>query len=311
MSTAAAPLKIISLLPAATEIVAALGFAGNLVGRSHECDYPGGIDALPVCTRALIRPEGTSHEIDIAVKDALKNALSIYQVLDDVLQELKPDVIITQDQCEVCAVSLADVETSVCAVLGNTAKIVSLNPEGLDKVYEDIIRVAAALDAEPQGGALIATMQDGFDTLRHKAQEKPRPTVACIEWAEPLMAAGNWVPSLVEIAGGHDVFGTAGEHAPWLEPEQLYAADPDVIIFMPCGFGLERSSAEARALLGKPEWQALKAVRTGRVYATDGNSYFNRPGPRLLDSAKMMAEMLFPEDIKPEHAGDAWVRLSA
>lgn len=305
MSTDAAPLKIVSLLPAATEIVCALGFQDSLVGRSHECDYPAGVETLPVCTRALIRPNGTSAEIDTQVKDALRDALSIYEVLSDELERVKPDVIVTQDQCEVCAVALSDVEAAVCDRLGNAARIVSLNPEGLDKVYGDIARVAAAFDADDAGEHLIGTMKTGFAALSTAAPEE-RPRVFCVEWAEPLMAAGNWVPELVHIAGGRDPFGTAGAHAPWLDPERLFAEDPDVIVFMPCGFGIERSEAEARALLATPEWQNLQAVKNGRVYATDGNSYFNRPGPRLLDSARILAEILYPDAITPTFEGRAW-----
>lgn len=292
MSSTASKLKIVTLLPAATEIVAALGFKDNLVGRSHECDFPAGVERLPVCTNALIQPDGSSAEIDALVRNALKNALSIYEVLGDVLQRLQPDVIVTQDQCEVCAVALADVEAAVCDLLGNDTRIVSLNPEGIDKVYADIARVAAALDADDAGAALVQSMKDGFADIQQRAAGTDRPTVACIEWAEPLMAAGNWVPSLVDFAGGRDPFGTPGEHAPWLEPERLYAEDPDIIVFMPCGFGLERSEAEARALMQTPDWQKLKAVQNRRVYATDANSYFNRPGPRLLDSAEILYQIL-------------------
>jgi len=305
VSAGASRLKIVSLLPSATEIVCALGFQDNLIGRSHECDYPVGSEALPVCTRALVRPDGTSAEIDRQVKHALKNALSIYEVRGDELARLRPDVIVTQDQCEVCAVSLSDVEAAVCNLLGAETKIVSLNPEGLDKVYDDIARVAAALQANDAGADLVASMKKGFAAIAARAPDA-RPSVACIEWADPLMAAGNWVPSLVEIAGGRDPFGTAGEHAPWLEPGRLFTEDPDVIVFMPCGFGLERSAAEARALLATPEWQALKAVKNGRVYATDANSYFNRPGPRLLDSAEILFEILYPDSGTPTYKDRAW-----
>jgi len=305
VSAGASRLKIVSLLPAATEIVCALGFQDALVGRSHECDHPAGIDALPVCTRALVRPDGSSAEIDRQVKHALKNALSIYEVRGDELARLRPDVIVTQDQCEVCAVSLPDVEAAVCNLLGAETKIVSLNPEGLDKVYDDIARVAAALQAEDAGAALITTMREGFAAITARAPDT-RPSVACIEWADPLMAAGNWVPSLVTIAGGRDPFGTAGEHAPWLDPQKLFTEDPDVIVFMPCGFGLERSAAEAHALLATTEWHSLKAVRNGRVYATDANSYFNRPGPRLLDSAEILSEILYPDSGAPTYKDRAW-----
>lgn len=305
MSAEHTPLRIVSLLPAATEIVCALGFQENLVGRSHECDHPAGVDALPVCTLALIRPDGSSAEIDKQVKDALRDALSIYEVLTDEIERLKPDIIVTQDQCEVCAVALTDVEAAVCDLLDNDAKIVSLNPEGLDKVYADIERVAAALGSDVAGQNLIKSMQAGFASISTKAPTD-HLSVCCVEWADPLMAAGNWVPELVEIAGGNDVFGMAGAHAPWLEPERLYEADPDVIVFMPCGFGLERSEAEARARLATPEWRNLNAVRNGRVYATDGNSFFNRPGPRLLDSAQILFEILYPGETTPTYKNTAW-----
>lgn len=300
------PPRIVSLLPAATEIVCALGFQDQLVGRSHECDFPPGIEFLPVCTRSLMCPDGSSRDIDNAVKAALERAVSIYEVIGDTLQQLHPTVIVTQDQCEVCAVALRDVEAAVCTLLDQSVAIVSLQPEGLGKVFDDIRRVAVALDATGAGDALIAGMTERLQSVRARCADKTCPVVACIEWADPLMAAGNWVPELVEIAGGRDPFGQAGKHAPWLEPEKLFAEDPDVIVFMPCGFGLERSEAEARALLGQPEWQALKAVANYRVYATDGNSYFNRPGPRLVESAEILAEILHPELRTTVYEGYGW-----
>jgi iron complex transport system substrate-binding protein len=300
--------RIVSLLPAATEIVAALGFQDHLVGRSHECDYPPGVDALPICTKALIEPKGTSVEIDAEVKNALKHALSIYDVLTDVLATTKPDIIVTQDQCDVCAVALKDVEAAVCDVLNSDAQIVSLDPQGLAKVWDDIRAVAHALDADAAGADLIARLQTRLDAVKTRSagSSTPRPRVVCIEWADPLMAAGNWVPELVEIAGGIDPFGQAGTHAPWLETQQLIDEDPDVIIFMPCGFDLARSETEASALLSTPAWQRLSAVQSGRVFATDANSYFNRPGPRLVDSTEMLADMLAPD--APD-SGIGWRRV--
>ena len=301
--------RIVSLLPAATEIIAALGFQDALVGRSHECDFPPGVETLPICTRALMRPDGTSREIDTQVKEALEKALSIYEVLSDVLAEVRPDVIVTQDQCEVCAVALTDVEAAVCDLLEGEAKIVSLDPEGLAKVWTDIRNVAAALDADAAGERLIASLEERLQAIRDAVAGAERPRVACVEWADPLMAAGNWVPELVDIAGASDPFGEAGRHAPWLEPERLFAEDPEVIVFMPCGFGLERSEAEARALLATPQWQALSAAKAGRVYATDGNSFFNRPGPRLVESAEILAQLTHPDRVPPRHEGTAWRRL--
>lgn len=304
------PIRIASLLPAATEIVCALGFQDNLVGLSHECDYPNDLANLPVCTKALISPDGTSLEIDTAVKNALKNALSIYLVEDEALRIAKPDVIITQDQCEVCAVALKDVEAAVCDLVESDVQIVSLNPEGLENVYKDIERVADALNAKAKGIELIKTMQQRFVAIRHTTEKQEKPSVACIEWADPLMAAGNWVPSLVDIAGGKDLFGQASLHAPWLDPEKLFAADPDVIVFMPCGFGLERSTQEAQVLIQTQQWRNLKAVKNGEVYATDGNSFFNRPGPRIVESAEILTEIFFPERGETHHLGTGWIKVS-
>lgn len=301
--------RIVSLLPAATEIVAALGFAENLVGRSHECDFPKGVDALPVCTCARLNPVGSSREIDDAVKDALKNALSIYEVLDDILADVKPDVIVTQDQCEVCAVALGDVESAAGRLIGAPPKIVSLNPVDLSRVFNDIRNVGKALDASGVADQLIEHAQHRLDAIRLSVKDEDRPSVCCVEWADPLMAAGNWVPELVEMAGGIDVFGSAGAHAPWLDPSQLFEADPDMIVFMPCGFGLERSTSEAVTLARSLEWQSLKAVKSGNVYATDGNSFFNRPGPRLVESAEILAEIFHPNLFQPTHEGTAWVTL--
>jgi iron complex transport system substrate-binding protein len=285
-------LRVVSLLPSATEIVAALGCADWLVGRSHECDFPLGIETLPVCTAPRLDLSGTSAEIDAKVKAAVAEAASVYDVLQSPLAAAAPDVILTQDQCEVCAVSLADVEAAVCDWAGKAVRIVSLKPMTLSDVFEDVARVGAALGLADHGRAVA----DGL-AARARAlavtPPGPRPRVACIEWTDPLMAAGNWVPELVEMAGGEDVFGKAGDHAPWITWGDLAQADPDVIVFMPCGFGLERSADEARLLMAAhPGFKDLKAARAGRVFATDANSYFNRPGPRLVESLSIMAAIL-------------------
>ncbi len=195
-------------------------------------------------------------------------------------------------------------------MIGATPQIVSLNPIGLAKVYQDIQRVADALDAPDAGRSLIARFEDKLENVAAQVSGVVTPTVCCVEWADPLMVAGNWVPELVAAAGGHDVFGEAGKHAPWLDPAQLFEADPNVIVFMPCGFGLDRSIAEAKILTSTPEWQALSAVKSGRVFATDGNSFFNRPGPRLIESIDILTEILHPTLFDDAHRGTAWVSLT-
>ncbi len=299
--------RVVSLIPSATEITAALGCAGRLVGRSHECDYPAGVRALPVCTRPRLRLEGTSADIDARVRQAVTQALAVYEVLEERLRALRPDVIVTQSQCEVCAVSLAEVEAAVCGWVDREVRIVSLEPNGLADVYDDIARVAGALGVAGAGAALVRHMREKAAAIAARAGAlSERPRVACIEWTEPLMAAGNWVPELVALAGGEDPFGTPGEHAPGLEWDALAGADPDVIVFMPCGFGLDRTGTEADALAARPGWSDLSAVRKGRVYITNGSDYFNRPGPRLADSLEIMAEILHPQAFRFGHEGTGW-----
>ncbi|MEK9673121.1 MAG: ABC transporter substrate-binding protein [Rhodospirillaceae bacterium] len=291
--------KVVSLLPSATEIVNSLGCGDWLVGRSHECDYPPGVSALPVCTAPRLDLGGTSADIDRKVKDAVRDAAAVYQVLDDVLKDLAPDVIITQDQCKVCAVSLADVEAAVCAWTGQSTKMLSLKPMTLSDVIGDIGRVADALGVHDDGARGQAALRARADALTVKPQGT-RPRVACIEWTDPLMAAGNWVPELVDIAGGADIFGRPGDHPPWITWGDLKAADPDIVVFMPCGFGLERTAAEARAMIDRfPDVAQMTAAKLGRVYATDGNAYFNRPGPRLVDSIEILRRIISDDRMHP------------
>ncbi len=296
--------RIVSLIASATEIVAALGLADRLVGRSHECDYPSSVKRLPPCSEAKIDVNATSREIDNRVKAILQDAVSVYRVFPDILERLAPTVIITQTQCEVCAVSLKDVEAAVCKLVTSRPQIVALEPMSLADLWQDIHAVAKAVDAWDRAEVLVADLKSRLAVLQERvAQISDRPRIACLEWIDPLMAAGNWVPELVEIAGGVNLFGEAGRHSPWMRWEDLVASDPDVVAIMPCGFDIPRTLAELDPLTSRPEWAKLKAVRTGRVFVTDGNQYFNRPGPRLVDSAEILAELLHPETFHFGHAG--------
>jgi len=287
--------RIVSLIASATEIVDALGEFPNLVGRSHECDFPEAVVRLPICTRPAIPVSGDSREIDGLVKNRLREAVSVYEVFPDVLERLQPTHIITQTQCEVCAVSLKDVEAALAGGLASKPELVVLHPNCLAEVWDDIRRVARALGIVGRGEAAIEGLQARMAAVSRRAlAQSHRPAVACIEWLEPLMAAGNWVPELVEMAGGVNLFGEAGKHSPWMSWEQLVAADPEVMVIMPCGWDAGRTEPEMHWLTDRTEWPSLRAVRTGRVHLTDGNQYFNRPGPRLVESLDILAGILHP-----------------
>ncbi len=302
--------RLVSLIASATEIVAALGCEDQLVGVSHECDFPASVTRLPACSAPRIDVDGTSRQIDERVKTSLQDAVSIYAVDADMLRNLQPTVIITQTQCEVCAVSLKDVEKAVCQLVDSKPKIVSLEPNALCDVWTDIRLVGEALQAEPRAETLIANLQERLTTLSDATTQLPdRPSIACIEWIDPLMAAGNWVPELVEIAGGRNLFGEADKHSPWMTFEELIEKDPDVIAIMPCGFDIERSRKEMTSLTERPEWQSLSAVQNKRVFLTDGNQYFNRPGPRLVESAEILAELLHPQTFNFGHSQTGWQTL--
>ena len=302
--------RVVSLIPSSTEIVCALGCETLLVGRSHECDFPQTVKRLPVCTEPKFRADGTSDEIDRRVKAILQDALSVYRVHGETLHRLQPQVILTQSQCEVCAVSLREVEQALCSWLESRPAIVSLEPRALRDVFADIERVAQALNVPGKGAALVQRMKRRMQEIEDKTRTLPaRPTVVCIEWLEPLMAAGNWMPELVRMAGGENVFGLAGEHSPWMTWEQLLEMDPDVAVVLPCGFDIRRSRENICALTSKSDWWRLRAVHSRRVYLTDGNQYFNRPGPRLVQSLEILAEILHPGLFEFGHHGSGWQRI--
>jgi iron complex transport system substrate-binding protein len=301
---------VVTLLASATEIVCALGYEDALVARSHECDYPASVTKLPACTESKIDTRKTSRHIDDQVKSIVEQGLSVYRVDGDLLKRLQPDVIVTQTQCEVCAVSPKDLDRAVSDWTGAEPRIVSLEPNALADVWTDIQNVAEALGAPDRGERLVAELQARMNAIEAKAGPSAhRPSVACIEWIDPLMAAGNWMPELVAMAGGVNIFGEAGRHSPWMTWEALCHTDPDVILILPCGYDISESRRNMPALTRRPEWPDLRAVTTGRVYIADGNQYFNRPGPRLAESLEILAELLHPERFGFGHEGVGWERL--
>lgn len=301
------PPRVVSLLSSATEIVSALGCHDWLVGRSHECDYPADVRSLPVCSEPTIDIHGTSREIDDRVKNSLRNALSIYRVHAERLQELRPDVILTQTQCEVCAVSLSDVQEAVCKLIDSRPQIVSVEPQDLAGVWDSIRQIATALNLAEQGALLVSQLESRMGSIQERGNRSGRrPTIACLEWLDPIMAAGNWGPELVEIAGGTNLLSENGKHSGYLTWEQLRTADPEVIVALPCGWDIPKGCEELSNLANHPEWNQLQAVRNHRVYVADGNQYFNRPGPRLVESTEILLEILHPELGNPRHQNTGW-----
>lgn len=303
---ASAP-RIVSLIASATEILHALGLGASQVARSHECDWPPEVLALPPLTRTKFKVAGaTSAEIDRSVKELVEQGLAVYEVDAAGLEAIRPDLILTQDQCEVCAVSLADVERAVCTFTGSTARIVSCRPHSLADAYDDIARIADAAGAAPAGAALIGAMRQRFAALRARTAQLPRRSLAFIEWVDPPMSGGHWMPELIEIAGGVSLFGETGSPSPWITWDAVAAANPDVILIAPCGYDIETTTRAMSEIRGHPVWESLRAVRDGRVFTADGNAYFNRPGPRLVESAEIVAEVLHPEACDFGHRGGAY-----
>lgn len=302
--------KVISLLPAATEIVCALGLESKLVGRSHECDYPESVKQLPVCSYDRIGANLSSLEIDQRVKQLLTNALSVYEVNSEMIKQLSPDVIITQDQCAACAVSLPEVEKALSIEMEKPAQVISLQPDSLEGILDNIREVAKALNAVKAGDELLEELQERVDIIQHKLRfiEK-KPTVACIEWLEPLMTSGNWVPELVAIAGGTPVLSEPGKHSPYVNWEDLRTQDPEIIVVTACGFSVERTLKEINTLLQLPGFADLQAIKNKRFYIADGDQYFNRPGPRIVDSIEILAEIINPKQFIFGYEGEGWIKF--
>ncbi len=316
-------MRIVSLLASATEMIAALGCLDQLVGRSHECDYPPEVLQLPLVSNVQIDVNTSSEQIDAQIKqlartkdsvqgNALK-ALSIYAIDVDLLQKLQPDIIFTQTQCEVCAVSERDVIQALQNVAGIRPRIISLTPYRLSDVWEDMLRVGEALGHKARAQKLVNEYQQRLEhlaSLTTKLSEgKPKPRVTVLEWLDPLMAAGNWTPELIAYAGGEPVFGEIGQHSPWLTWKELEVANPDILVLAPCGFSLERTQIDIPLLQQHPVWQSLQAVQHQRVYAIDGNYYLNRSGPRLVESAELLGSALWGEQLKIKTDETAWIKI--
>jgi iron complex transport system substrate-binding protein len=303
-------IRIVSLIPSATEIIAKLGLFDAIVGRSHECDYPPEILNLPVCTQARFNGHASKTSVHNQVNDVLQSALSIHKIKVDVLEKLHPTHIVTQDQCDAFSVTLPEVEAAVAQLTQSSPQIISLQPNTLQDVWGDIERVSRTFGVDSV--QILDNLEARIKICKRKLQglsNAEMPRVACIEWTDPLIAAANWVPELINLAGGQSLFCLMGKPAVHVQWETLVASNPDVIIFMPCGFDLQRTQQQAELLTQRPEWKKLHAVQSGRVFITDGNAYFNRPGPRLVDSVEILAEILHPDIFDYGYQGTGWQTL--
>lgn len=300
--------RVVSLLPSTTEIVAALGHGGELVGRSHECDFPPPVTDRPVVSRPRREPVGTSAEIDRGVVDLLEQVLSIYEVDPTALRAADPDLIITQDLCRVCAVPEDEVVEAARRYLGAQVEVLTSSPMTLEQVFADMLRIGDALGDPGSATRLVSRLRARLDDLASTVAGLDRPRLALLEWADPLMAGGNWAPELVDVAGADPVLGVRGGHSPVVAPEALRAADPDVILVAPCGYDLARAVEDREVLAALDGWEALSAVRAGQVAFADGSAYFNRPGPRLVTSAAIVAAVAHGAGPAMALEGDAWRR---
>ena len=302
--------KIVTLIPSATEIVAFLGKKDLIVGRSHECDYPKDLSRIIKLTSPKINVEGKSGEIHKQINEILENSLSVYKVDIKELKKLEPDIVVTQAHCEVCAVSLSEVEEIVTKHLNEKTKIISLQPNTLSEVFDDIRKVAKGLNLDQKTSEnLIKPLEQRVKNIQIKSLKKKK-TVACIEWIDPLMAAGNWIPEMVKISGGEDIFGKSGKDSHWIRFDEIKSYDPEIIIFLPCGYNIEKTKDEVENLLIKEnKWSNLKAFKDKEFFVVDGNQFFNRPGPRLVESLEIFAEIIHPNLFNFNHKQSGWINF--
>jgi iron complex transport system substrate-binding protein len=289
-------MRICSFLPSATEIVYALGLGENLVGVTHECDYPPEARSKPKVIASLINPEDlTSYEIDKAVSENYRAGKSTYIVDEDILRKANPDLILTQGLCDVCAVSGNQV-IEAAKVLGKSPEIISLEPNTLDEILNTILLLGEVGERREQAKDLVNKLKSRTDEVRSLlGEEKDRPRVFSMEWLDPPYVAGHWIPEMVEIAGGEYGFGKAGKPSFKISWDEIFDFAPQVIILMPCGFNIERTLREVEILTSNEYWHRLPAVRKGHVYLVDANSYFSRPGPRIVDGLEILARIFHPE----------------
>lgn len=289
-------MKVVSLLPAATEIVGALGRVDDLVGVSHECDFPPGVEGKPRVTQCPIHGAGLpSAEVDRWVRQTLADSGTLYRLEEDLLRQIQPEVILTQRLCDVCAVDYGSV-AAFAQTLPGPPHVVNLEPSSVADIFENIRHVARELGVVPKGEAVVAELTRRVEAVRTlAAQAATRPRCFLMEWIDPPFCSGHWGPELVDIAGGHDPLGLRGQDSSRVAWERVLEAKPEIIVLACCGYTPQQTCRDLPILFGYPEWKSLPAAERGQVYIVDGSAYFSRPGPRIIDSLEILAEIIHPE----------------
>ena len=298
-------MKIVSLIPSATEIVCSLGLINNLVGISHECDYPLGIENLPKLTKSKVDINETSYNINENIQSILEKGLSVYEVNSDLLQKIDPDVIITQSHCSVCAVSIEDVKKCLNLWLKKKPILIDLKPNYFKDVINDILLVGEKLNAPDQALKVVETINREINAIKKKLNSTNTKKVLCIEWIEPLMIAGNWIPEILRISNADNILIESGKNSKFVSAAELSSNKFDIVIFMPCGFDIRRTKLEIK----KSSLDFHSLFKQKKVFVVDGNKFFNRPGPRLLESIKILCEIIHPDVFEPEPSLERWVTV--
>lgn len=303
------PMRVISLIASGTEIVCALGAGHTLVARSHECNHPDWVRNLPAATRPAFDINLSSSQIDAEVRRRLKAGEPLYHVDKDLIRALRPDLLITQAHCEVCAVTPGDIARAGCDT--PAAQVLALSAGTVQGIYDGILGVADAMGLRPAGLALIADMQRRIDAVSAAVRHKPTPSVVMLEWIDPIFSMGNWGPELVEAANGKVLLGEKGQHSRAIPWDCVREADPDFLIIAPCGFGLDRTLRELPLLESLPGWPDLRAVRSGHIALADGDLYFNRSGTTIVQTVEIIAEILHGHRSAAEDHRGAWMHPPA
>jgi iron complex transport system substrate-binding protein len=302
-------MRILSLLPSATEILCLLGLGNELIGVSHECDYPPEVQEKPVITASGISPSLRSDEVHQDVKRHLHPTHSLYRIDEDLLRELHPDLILTQELCEVCAISAGQVRMAA-RVLEGACRIVSLEPHNLNQILDTILIVGEETERRGKAEAVIGDLRQRIERVKSTTRSLGvRPKVFCMEWMDPVMAGGHWIPEIVSLAGGVDGLGGAGARSLRLDWDSVQRYQPDAVVIMPCGYKIQRTLSEVQRLASRPGWPDLPAVRAGQVYIVNSPAYFSRPGPRIVTGLEILAQTLHPELFRGLAPPESAVRL--